>query len=125
VQTLEIDKATIMWRCDLPTRDLRLLDPLFVYPSMVLGRERAIVVNLDQIRCAITADEVLLLMATPITSAYALGWPLLVARAPPRGPCPAKNAPASAPGSRAWRPRPVPGGKTWRKWKVLSTGLLR
>ncbi|XP_048566854.1 magnesium transporter MRS2-B-like [Triticum urartu] len=42
-------------------RDLRLLDPLFVYPSIVLGRERAIVVNLKQIRCVITADEVLLL----------------------------------------------------------------
>ena len=61
VQTLEIDKATMMRRCDLPARDLRLLDPLFVYPSTVLGRERAIVVNLEQIRCVITADEVLLL----------------------------------------------------------------
>jgi magnesium transporter len=61
VQTLEIDKATMMRRCDLPARDLRLLDPLFVYPSTILGRERAIVVNLEQIRCVITADEVLLL----------------------------------------------------------------
>jgi len=61
VQTLEIDKATMMRRCELPARDLRLLDPLFVYPSTVLGRERAIVVNLEQIRCVITADEVLLL----------------------------------------------------------------
>ncbi|RRT36166.1 hypothetical protein B296_00035957 [Ensete ventricosum] len=50
-----------MRRCDLPARDLRLLDPLFVYPSTILGRERAIVVNLEQIRCIITADEVLLL----------------------------------------------------------------
>jgi hypothetical protein len=32
-----------------------------VYPSTILGRERAIVVNLEQIRCIITADEVLLL----------------------------------------------------------------
>ncbi|XP_037465725.1 magnesium transporter MRS2-B-like [Triticum dicoccoides] len=61
VQTLEVDKATMMRRCELPARDLRLLDPLFVYPSTVLGRERAIVVNLEQIRCVITADEVLLL----------------------------------------------------------------
>ena len=61
MQTLEIDKATMMWCCELPARDLRLLDPLFVYPSTVLGRERAIVVNLEQIRCVITADEVLLL----------------------------------------------------------------
>jgi magnesium transporter len=60
-QVLEIDKLKIMRRCDLPARDLRLLDPLFVYPSTILGREKAIVVNLEQIRCIITADEVLLL----------------------------------------------------------------
>ena len=58
---IEVDKFTIMRRCDLPARDLRLLDPLFVYPSTILGREKAIVVNLEQIRCIITADEVLLL----------------------------------------------------------------
>ncbi|KAL8137069.1 hypothetical protein V2J09_003070 [Rumex salicifolius] len=58
---IEVDKFTIMRRCDLPARDLRLLDPLFVYPSTILGRENAIVVNLEQIRCIITADEVLLL----------------------------------------------------------------
>lgn len=60
-QVLEVDKFTMMRRCDLPARDLRLLDPLFVYPSTILGREKAIVVNLEQIRCIITADEVLLL----------------------------------------------------------------
>lgn len=60
-QPIELDKFSIMRRCDLPARDLRLLDPLFVYPSTILGRERAIVVNLEQIRCIITADEVLLL----------------------------------------------------------------
>jgi magnesium transporter len=61
VQTLEVDKATMMRRCELPARDLRLLDPLFVYPSAILGRERAVVVNLERIRCVITADEALLL----------------------------------------------------------------
>lgn len=60
-QVIEVDKFTIMRQCDLPARDLRLLDPLFVYPSTILGREKAIVVNLEQIRCIITADEVLLL----------------------------------------------------------------
>ena len=60
-QVMEVDKLKIMRRCDLPARDLRLLDPLFVYPSTILGREKAIVVNLEQIRCIITADEVLLL----------------------------------------------------------------
>ncbi|XP_021766227.1 magnesium transporter MRS2-1-like isoform X2 [Chenopodium quinoa] len=58
---IEVDKFTMMRRCDLPARDLRLLDPLFVYPSTILGREKAIVVNLEQIRCIITAEEVLLL----------------------------------------------------------------
>lgn len=58
---MEVDKFTMMRRCDLPARDMRLLDPLFVYPSTILGREKAIVVNLEQIRCIITADEVLLL----------------------------------------------------------------
>ncbi|XP_076909311.1 magnesium transporter MRS2-1-like [Bidens hawaiensis] len=60
-QVIEVDKLTMMRRCDLPARDLRLLDPLFVYPSTILGREKAIVVNLEQIRCIITSDEVLLL----------------------------------------------------------------
>ncbi|CAL5199715.1 unnamed protein product [Lathyrus oleraceus] len=60
-QVMEVDKFTMMRRCDLPARDLRLLDPVFVYPSTILGREKAIVVNLEQIRCIITADEVLLL----------------------------------------------------------------
>ncbi|KAG0483249.1 hypothetical protein HPP92_011333 [Vanilla planifolia] len=60
-QVIEVDKFTMMRWCDLPARDLRLLDPLFVYPSTILGREKAIVVKLEQIRCIITADEVLLL----------------------------------------------------------------
>ncbi|XP_059648751.1 magnesium transporter MRS2-5 [Cornus florida] len=58
---LELDKATVMRHCSLPPRDLRLLDPLFIYPSTILGREMAIVVSLEQIRCIITADEVILM----------------------------------------------------------------
>ncbi|XP_021910266.1 magnesium transporter MRS2-5 isoform X1 [Carica papaya] len=58
---LELDKGTIMKHCSLPARDLRLLDPLFIYPSTILGREKAIVVSLEQIRCIITADEVILM----------------------------------------------------------------
>ncbi|KAI3956299.1 hypothetical protein MKX01_004923 [Papaver californicum] len=41
-QIMEVDKFTMMHRCDLPSRDLRLLDPLFVYPSTILGRDKAI-----------------------------------------------------------------------------------
>lgn len=58
---LELDKATIMKHCSLPARDLRLLDPMFIYPSTILGRENAIVVSLEQIRCIITSDEVILM----------------------------------------------------------------
>ncbi|KAL6190155.1 hypothetical protein ACLB2K_036554 [Fragaria x ananassa] len=58
---LELDKATIMRHCSLPARDIRLLDPLFIYPSSILGREKAIVVSLEQIRCIITAEEVILM----------------------------------------------------------------
>ncbi|OMO85683.1 Magnesium transporter MRS2/LPE10 [Corchorus capsularis] len=60
-QVIEIDKLSIIARCGISTRDLRILDPLFVYPTTILGREKAIVANLEKIRCIITADEVLLL----------------------------------------------------------------
>lgn len=60
-EVVTLDKATIMRDCSLPSRDLRLLDPMFIYPSSILGREMAIVVNLEQIRCIITADEVILM----------------------------------------------------------------
>ncbi|KAI7728132.1 hypothetical protein M8C21_007127 [Ambrosia artemisiifolia] len=42
-RVVELDKATIMRHCSLPPRDLCLLDPLFIYPSPILGREKAIV----------------------------------------------------------------------------------
>lgn len=60
-KVLELDKGTLMRNCSLPARDLRLLDPMFIYPSTILGREKAIVVNLEQIRCIITSDEVILM----------------------------------------------------------------
>ncbi|XP_047056355.1 probable endo-1,3(4)-beta-glucanase ARB_01444 [Lolium rigidum] len=49
-----------MARTGLPARDLRVLDPLLSYPSTILGRERAIVVNLERVKAVITAAEVLL-----------------------------------------------------------------
>ena len=44
-------------------RDLRLLDPQLAtsYPSAILARERALVVNLEYIKCIITQDCVLVL----------------------------------------------------------------
>lgn len=60
-KVLDLDKSKLMRHCSLPARDLRLLDPLFIYPSTILGREKAIVVSLEQIRCIITAEEVMLM----------------------------------------------------------------
>ncbi|XP_062022663.1 magnesium transporter MRS2-3 [Rosa rugosa] len=60
-QVVEVGKHAIMRRTGLPARDLRILDPLLSYPSTVLGRERAIVINLEHIKAIITAQEVLLL----------------------------------------------------------------
>ncbi|KAI4351002.1 hypothetical protein L6164_005396 [Bauhinia variegata] len=60
-QIVEAGKHAIMRRTGLPGRDLRILDPILSYPSSVLGRERAIVINLEHIKAIITAREVLLL----------------------------------------------------------------
>ena len=60
-QVVEAGKHVIMRRTGLPARDLRILDPILSYPSTILGRERAIVVNLEHIKAIITAQEVLLL----------------------------------------------------------------
>ncbi|KAI9114398.1 hypothetical protein K1719_014626 [Acacia pycnantha] len=57
----EVDKHSIMTRTGLPARDLRALDPMLSYPSSILGRERAIVINLEHIKAVITAKEVLLI----------------------------------------------------------------
>jgi hypothetical protein len=57
----EVGKHAIMRRTGLPARDLRILDPILSYPSTVLGRERAIVINLEHIKAIITAHEALLL----------------------------------------------------------------
>ncbi|XP_015576614.1 magnesium transporter MRS2-3 [Ricinus communis] len=60
-QIIEAGKHAIMRRTGLPARDLRILDPQLSYPSTVLGRERAIVINLEHIKAIITSQEVLLL----------------------------------------------------------------
>ncbi|XP_010669638.2 magnesium transporter MRS2-I isoform X2 [Beta vulgaris subsp. vulgaris] len=57
---LNLDKYAIMHRVHIHARDLRILDPLLSYPSTILGREKAIVLNLEHIKAIITADEVLL-----------------------------------------------------------------
>ncbi|OMO74030.1 Magnesium transporter MRS2/LPE10 [Corchorus olitorius] len=59
-QLIEIDKLSLICHCGVSTRDLRIIDTLLVHPPTILRRENAIVVNLEKIRCIITADEVLL-----------------------------------------------------------------
>lgn len=44
---LDVDKYVIMHRVQIHARDLRILDPNLFYPSAILGRERAIVLNLE------------------------------------------------------------------------------
>lgn len=56
----DVGKYQIMRRTGLPARDLRVLDPNLSYPSSILGRERAIVVNLERFKAVITAHEVLM-----------------------------------------------------------------
>lgn len=46
-KVLDVDKYAIMHRVQIHARDLRILDPLLSYPSTILGRERAIVLNLE------------------------------------------------------------------------------
>ncbi|KAF7024811.1 hypothetical protein CFC21_037098 [Triticum aestivum] len=55
----EFGRHRIMEMTGLPARDLRMLDPLLAYPSTILGRDRAIVVNLEYVRAIVTAAEVL------------------------------------------------------------------
>ncbi|XP_058208797.1 magnesium transporter MRS2-I-like isoform X1 [Rhododendron vialii] len=57
---LDLDKYDIMRRVPIHARDLRILDPMLSYPSIILGRERAIVLNLEHIKAIITSEEVLL-----------------------------------------------------------------
>ncbi|KAK4732029.1 hypothetical protein R3W88_025017 [Solanum pinnatisectum] len=57
---LDLDKYAIMKRVSIHARDLRILDPLLSYPSAILGREKAIVLNLEHIKAIITTDEVLI-----------------------------------------------------------------
>ncbi|KAI5397844.1 Magnesium transporter MRS2-2, variant 2 [Lathyrus oleraceus] len=54
---LDVDKYAIMHRVQINARDLRILDPFLSYPSTILGREKAIVLNLEHIKAIITAEE--------------------------------------------------------------------
>ncbi|CAN6859738.1 hypothetical protein HID58_049831 [Brassica napus] len=59
-KALDVDKYAVMHRVQIHARDLRIIDPNLSYPSTILGRERAIVLNLEHTKAIITSDEVLL-----------------------------------------------------------------
>ncbi|KAL2513725.1 Magnesium transporter MRS2-4 [Forsythia ovata] len=60
-ELIECDKSVILKRVSIPSRDLRILGPIFSHSSSILAREKAMVVNLEFIRAIVTAEEVLLL----------------------------------------------------------------
>lgn len=44
---VDMDKHRIMNLAQIHYRDFRILDPMLSYPSAILGRERAILLNLE------------------------------------------------------------------------------
>jgi len=62
VNKLSLEKTKIASLLRVPLRDLRVLEPTTAdsYSAAVLCRERAIVVNLEQIKVLITSDEVIM-----------------------------------------------------------------
>ncbi|XP_051126229.1 magnesium transporter MRS2-I-like [Andrographis paniculata] len=57
-RVMEVDKYAIMERVEIHARDMRVLDPSLSYPSAILARGTAIVLNLQHIKAIITAEEV-------------------------------------------------------------------
>ncbi|KAG6492958.1 putative magnesium transporter MRS2-G [Zingiber officinale] len=60
-EVLELEKSAIIKRAAIPSRDLRILGPVFSHSSNILAREKAMVVNLEFIKAIVTAEEVLIL----------------------------------------------------------------
>ncbi|KAL9668467.1 hypothetical protein QQ045_006001 [Rhodiola kirilowii] len=76
----EVGKQTIMARTGLSARDLRVMDSLLSYPSTILGRERAIVSNLEHVKAIVTAREVFMPKSTnPLTVEFVQDLQLRVA----------------------------------------------
>ncbi|KAK2077395.1 hypothetical protein QBZ16_004240 [Prototheca wickerhamii] len=59
---LELGKLRVTHQLGVQLRDLRLLDPHLAasYPSAILAREHALVINLEFIKCIITMEHVLI-----------------------------------------------------------------
>lgn len=58
---IQAEKNELTHKLGVQLRDLRVLDPLLAasYPSAILARDRALVVNLEHIKCIIATDHVL------------------------------------------------------------------
>ena len=56
---IQADKIAIVRKFKVPLRDLRILDPNLSSsnPSALLVRERALVINLEHIKCIIGTDR--------------------------------------------------------------------
>eukprot|EP00898_Chlorokybus_atmophyticus_P000989 jgi/Chlat1/1891/Chrsp145S02208 len=71
-KVLEAGRQAVMGRTGVAARDLRMLDPFLNYPSNILVRDRALVLNLEHVRAIITSEEMLLLAHTdPLVSPVA------------------------------------------------------
>ncbi|KAK8934364.1 putative magnesium transporter MRS2-G [Platanthera zijinensis] len=60
-EVAELDKNAIIRRTSIPTRDLRILGPIFSQSSNIIAREKAMIINLEFMKAIVTAEEVLLL----------------------------------------------------------------
>ena len=60
-QSTNARKHAIMRRTGLSKRDLRILDPMLLYPAAIMGREKAVVINLEYVKGMITPQDVWLL----------------------------------------------------------------
>ena len=58
---IQAEKNELTHQLGVQLRDLRVLDPYLAasYPSAILSRDRALVVNLEHIKCIIATDQVL------------------------------------------------------------------
>ena len=58
---IQAEKNELTHQLGVQLRDLRVLDPYLAasYPSAILSRDRALVVNLEHIKCIIATDHVL------------------------------------------------------------------
>lgn len=63
VLALQADKSVLTAQLNLHTRDLRILDPMLTQmnPCAILCRDRALLINLEHVKCIVTMEYVLVL----------------------------------------------------------------